>query len=594
MRRIAAVATVLVAALGIAAPHALAAKAPKDKDTRVQLLAFNDFHGHLEPNTPGTIQVGCCVPNTTNTAWTPNTVAAGGVEYFATHLKGLRTANTNTITVGAGDLIGASPLISGLFHDEPAIHSLNALGLDVSGVGNHEFDEGLQELYRMQFGGCTAADHCVVEPFPGAIFQYLAANVVRQGTDETILPAYEIRKVDNVKIAFIGLTLEATPTIVTPSGVAGLEFRPEVATTNALVEKLRNEQGVRTFVVLLHQGGFQNPPSPGPFTSPPNPAGYTDVNGCVNFGGAEIKAIAAGIDPRVKVIVSGHTHAPYICPNFDGTGKLLTSASSFGRVITDIDLVLDHQSKDVKSVEARNVIVRQDVAKDPALTAIVDRYRSASAPIANQVVGAITGDITRTGNTAGESALGDVIADAQLKATQGTDFGASVIAFMNPGGIRSDLIFGTSPGGEAPGQITYGELFTVQPFGNSLVVKTCSGAQIDALLEQQIYPTTRILQVSNGFTYSFNASAPAGSRVDPASIKLNGVTLDPGTGYRVTMNSFLASGGDGFTVFNQCTNALGGEIDLDALVRYFQQYADGVPPFEPVPPGPQNRITRVG
>ena len=594
MRRITALVALLAAAVAIAAPQALAAKGPKDNDTRVQLLAFNDFHGHLEPNTPGTIQVGCCVPNSTNTAWTPSTVPAGGVEYFATHLKGLRTANTNTITVGAGDLIGASPLISGLFHDEPAIHSLNALGLDVSGVGNHEFDEGLQELYRMQFGGCTAPDHCVVEPFPGAIFQYLAANVVKEGTDETILPAYEIRKIDNAKIAFIGLTLEATPTIVTPSGVAGLEFRPEVATTNALVEKLRNEQGVRAFVVLLHQGGFQNPPSPGPFTSPPNPAGYTDVNGCVSFGGTEIKAIAAGLDARVDVIVSGHTHAPYICPNFDGTGKLLTSASSFGRVITDIDLVIDHQTKDVKSVTARNVIVTQSVAKDPALTTIVDRYRNASAPIANQVVGAITADITRTANSAGESALGDVIADAQLKATQATDFGASVIAFMNPGGIRSDLVYATSPGGEAPGQITYGELFTVQPFGNSLVVKTCTGAQIDALLEQQIYPTTRILQVSNGFTYSFDASAPAGSRVDPASIKLNGTTLSPTTGYRVTMNSFLASGGDGFTVFNQCTNALGGEIDLDALVRYFQQYADGVPPFEPVPPGLQNRITRVG
>ena len=599
MRRIVAVVAVLAAALGVAAPQALAAKGPdakgpKDKDTRVQLLAFNDFHGHLEPTTPGTIQIGCCVPNATNTAWTPRTVPAGGVEYFATHLKGLRTANTNTITVGAGDLIGASPLISGLFHDEPAIHSLNALGLDVSGVGNHEFDEGLQELYRMQFGGCTAPDHCVVEPFPGAIFQYLAANVVREGTDETILPAYEIRKIGNAKIAFIGLTLEATPTIVTPSGVAGLTFLPEVATTNALVETLRNEQGVRSFVVLLHQGGFQNPPSPGPFTSPPNPDGYTDVNRCVNFGGSEIKAIAAGIDSRVKVIVSGHTHAPYICPNFDGTGKLLTSASSFGRVITDIDLLIDHQSKDITTAVARNVIVTQDVAKDPALTAIVDRYRTASAPIANQVVGAITADITRTGNSAGESALGDVIADAQLKATQPSDFGGSVIAFMNPGGIRSDLLFSASPGGEAPGQVTYGELFTVQPFGNSLVVKTCTGAQIDALLEQQIYPTTRILQVSNGFTYSFNASAPAGSRVDPASIKLNGTTLSPATGYRVTMNSFLASGGDGFTVFNECTNALGGEIDLDALVRYFQQYADGVPPFEPVPPGPQNRITRVG
>ncbi len=588
---VAALATAVVALQPAAAA---AAKGPKDNDTKVQLLAINDFHGHLEPNTPGTIQVACCVPNATNTAWTPRTVPAGGVEYLATHLKGLRTANTNTISVGAGDLIGASPLISGLFHDEPAIHALNALGLDVSGVGNHEFDEGLQELYRMQFGGCFADDHCVVEPFPGAFFQYLAANVFRAGTDETILPAYELRKVDNAKIAFIGLTLEATPTIVTPSGVAGLEFRPEVATTNALVQKLRAENGVRAFVVLLHQGGFQNPPPPGPLSGAPNPDAYTDVNRCVNFSGAEISAIAAGLDPQVDVIVSAHTHSPYICPNFAGTGKLLTSASSFGRVITDIDLVIDHQSKDVKSAVARNVIVTQDVAKDPAETAIVDRYRAASAPIANEVVGSITADITRTANTAGESALGDVIADAQLKATQLSDFGGSVIAFMNPGGIRGDLLFATSPGGEAPGQVTYGELFTVQPFGNSLVVKTCTGAQIDALLEQQIYPATRILQVSTGFSYSFDASKPAGQRVDGATIKLNGTTLDPGTGYRVTMNSFLASGGDGFTVFNQCTNALGGEIDLDALVRYFQQYSDGVPPAEPVPPGPQNRITRLG
>jgi 5'-nucleotidase len=595
--RVLALAALVTAVVALLPATAIAANGPKDNDTSVQLLAFNDFHGHLEPNTPGTIQTGCCVPNSTNTAWTPMTVPAGGVEYFATHLKDLRTANTNTITVGAGDLIGASPLISGLFHDEPTIHALNAIGVDVSGVGNHEFDEGIQELYRMQFGGCAGPDTCVVDKvFPGAFFQYLAANVFFAGTDETILPAYEIKKIDNAKIAFIGLTLEGTPSIVTPAGVAGLEFRPEIQTTNALVQKLRNENGVRAFVVLLHQGGFQNPPPPGPFTSPPNPNGYTDVNRCVNFSGSEITAILQGLDPQVDVVVSGHTHAPYICPNFMGTGKLLTSASSFGRVITDIDLVIDHESKDVKSVSARNVIVTQgnpatpevEVEKDPAMTSIVNRYKNASDPIANQIVGSITADITRAATTAGESALGDVIADAQLKATQPSDFGSSVIAFMNPGGIRSDLLFANSPGGEAAGQVTYGELFTVQPFGNSLVVKTCTGAQIKALLEQQIFPTTRILQVSSGFTYSFSASAPAGSRVDASSIKLNGVTLNPAMGYRVTMNSFLASGGDGFTVFNQCTNALGGEIDLDALVRYFQQFGG------PVPPGPQNRITRTG
>ena len=594
MRRTLAVLAALGLMLVLGTSQALAADGPndngpkkKDNDTQVQLLAFNDFHGHLDTDSPGTIQTGCCVANSANTAWTPMTVPAGGAEFFATHIRELRTENTNTITVGAGDLIGASPLISGLFHDEPTIDVMNAIGVDVSGVGNHEFDEGIGELLRMQNGGCAGPDTCKLEPFPGAFFQYLAANVFYQGTDQTILPPYEVRKIDNAKIAFIGLTLEGTPTIVTPAGVAGLEFRPEVQTTNALVRKLRDEQGVRAFVVLLHQGGFQNPPSPGPFTGAPNPNGYTDVNRCVNFSGSEISAIAAGLDPQVDVIVSGHTHAPYICPDFAGTGKLLTSASSFGRVITDIDLVIDHQTKDVKSATARNVIVRRDVPRDPAVKEIVDRYRTASAPIANQIVGSITADITRSAGTNGESALGDVIADAQLKATAPTDFGASVIAFMNPGGIRNDLLFANSPGGEAPGQVTYGELFNVQPFGNSLVVKTCTGAQIDALLEQQIFPTTRILQVSAGFTYTFDAAAPAGQRVDPSTIKLNGVTLGPTTGYRVTMNSFLATGGDGFTVFNQCTNALGGEIDLDALARYFTEFGGAVPP------GPKNRITRL-
>ena len=599
MRRIAALVAVLAAALGISVPEALAAQGPKDKDTHVQLLAINDFHGHLEPNTPGSIQVGCCNPvvnaSGVQTGWAAQTVPAGGAEYLATHIKSLRTANTNTVTVGAGDLIGASPLISGLFHDEPTIHALNAIGLDVAGVGNHEFDEGLQELLRMQSGGCTAPDHCMLEPFPGAIFQYLAANVTREATGETILPAYEIRKVDNAKIAFIGLTLEGTPAIVTPTGVAGLKFHPEVQTTNALVQKLRNEQGVRAFVVLLHQGGFQNPPPVPVYPAPANPDAYTDVDRCVNFGGEEITAIAQGLSPQVDIIVSAHTHAPYICPNFESTGKLLTSASSFGRLITDIDLVIDHQTKDVKTVTADNVIVTQDVPKDSAVTAIVDRYRNASAPIANQIVGSITGDIRSSRSPggftspSGEQEMGEVIADAQLEATAPTDFGGAVIALMNTGGVRGHLLHSQISGGELPGQVTYGELFTVQPFGNSLVVKTCTGAQIKGVLEQQFTATGAIriglLQPSNGFTYSYNSTLPTGSRV--SDLRLNGTPIDPAAQYRVTMNSFLAPGGDGFTVFGECTDPLGGEIDLDALVRYFQAHS-------PVSPPPLNRVTKLG
>src|SRR4051794_21064656 len=283
-----------------------AAATAKQSDTHVQLLAINDLHGHLAPNTPGTIQVGCCDPvrNSTTgvqTGWTQKTVPAGGIAYLATHIKSLRASNPNTITVAAGDLIGASPLVSALFHDEPTIEAVNSIGMDVTGVGNHEFDEGLPELQRMQYGdqlggdGCHPIDGCQDgTPFGGSVFQYLAANVFYQHTNTTVLPPYEVRKVDNAKVAFIGLTFEGTPTVVTPSAVAGLDFRPEVATVNALVDKLRNEQGVKAFVVLLHQGGFQNPPAP-PAVPGPTPVGneYTDVNGCVNFNGPEMTQIAS-------------------------------------------------------------------------------------------------------------------------------------------------------------------------------------------------------------------------------------------------------------------------------------------------------------
>jgi 5'-nucleotidase len=405
----------------------------------------------------------------------------------------------------------------------------------VTGVGNHEFDEGIQELLRMQFGGCHPVDGCQDgDPFAGAFFHYLAANVYFASSGENVLPPYEIKKIDNAKIAFLGLTLEGTPDIVTPTGVAGLEFRDEIETINAFAQKLRHEQGVRAFVVLIHEGGQQN----APFA-----AGFMDINRCDNFSGA-ISDIVKGLDPLIDVVVSAHTHQPYIC-TIDG--RLVTSASSFGRLVTDIDLVIDHQTKDVKSASAVNRIVTQTVAKDAALAALVQEYDAISAPIANRVVGRITASITRTATPNGESALGDVIADAQLKATTPTDFGGAVIAFMNPGGIRQDLVFGQISGGEAPGEVTYGELFTVQPFGNSLVVQTCTGAQIDTILEQQFNNPaagqTRFLQVSAGSTYTWDNAAPVGSKIDPSTIKLNGVTLSPTTGYRVTMNSFLAPGG---------------------------------------------------
>jgi 5'-nucleotidase len=568
MKRLVALCALVAFVLALA-PTAFGAAGDEEKDTLVQLLAINDFHGNLQPPTGsgGRIAIG---PG--------QTVDAGGVQYLATWIKSLRTTNPNTITVGAGDLIGASPLISGLFHDEPTIESMNAIGLDVTGVGNHEFDEGVAELLRMQFGnqlggnGCHPVDGCQDgTPFGGALFQYLAANVFYEHTENTILPPYKIRKVGNAKIAFIGLTLEGTPLIVTPAGVAGLEFRPEVPTINDLVAKLRAEQGVRAFVVLIHQGGFQN----GPF-----PLGYQDSDRCDNFSG-DIVPIVNGLSSQVDVVISAHTHQPYICHI---NGKLVTSASSFGRLITDIDLRIDQQTKDIVNATAHNVIVTRDVAKDAAETAIINKYDALSGPIANRVVGSQSADMTKTNNAAGESALGDVIADAQLASTSPTDFGGAVVAFMNPGGIRADLPCSQPCTAASPAPVTYNQLFTVQPFNNVMTVKTMTGDMIYRLLEQQFTGANGILQVSNGFEYSWSPTATP--HVVPDSVKIDGVLVDKDASYRVAMNNFLASGGDGFSVFNEGTDPLGGEIDLDALVNYFMHNS-------PVGPGPQNRITRV-
>jgi 5'-nucleotidase len=562
---------------------------------QVKLLAFNDFHGHLEPNTPGSIQVGCCTTNSAG-AIVALTVPAGGAEYFATHLKNLGSEDPGTYVVAAGDLIGGSPLLSGLFHDEPTIEFMNYVGLDTIGVGNHEFDEGRDELYRMQFGnrrnpgffgtppykparfdGCHPVDGCQDgTPFYGSTFQYLAANVVDENRRNPILPEYRIvRTPGGEKIAFIGETFRDTPLVVTPAGVAGLDFLDEADTVNALVPTLKR-QGVETMILLLHQGGFQNPP-------PPAQGGFVNRNACQNFTGPELLDINNRLSPEVDVIVSAHTHQPYIC-TFNG--RLVTSASSFGRLITQIDLTIDDATGEMVSATAQNHIVTQTVAKDPGATEILAHYKTFADPIANQVVGSITGSLLRTDEAPtpnGESTMGDVIADAQLEATAPSDFGGSVVAFMNPGGIRGPLRYTRTDG--LPQDVTYGNLFTVQPFSNTLVVKTCTGAQIEALLEQQ-YTVNRTLQISDSLRYSFSASAAVGNKIDPASIKINGATVVPGASYRVTMNSFLADGGDGFSVFRACTDQLGGEIDLDALVRYFQKHS-------PIAPTAANRITRL-
>jgi 5'-nucleotidase len=522
-------------------------KRHKPRAVDVQLLSINDFHGNLAP--PGTLTL----PGGVRTP-------AGGAEYLATHLDALRATNPNTLVVSAGDNIGASPLVSGLFHDEPTIEAFNAMGVDISSVGNHEFDEGSAELLRMQDGGCHPDGCYGGDGFDGADFDYLAANVVDDDTGRTLFRPYEVRRVGGVKVGFIGVVLEDTPSIVTPSGVEGLTFGDEADAINKYTAKLKRK-GVKAIVVLMHQGDTVD---------------LGQVNDCLNPVGP-LADIIGRSSKEVDLYLTGHTHQAYNCMI---GGKRATSASSFGRVLTDADLRVDRRTGQVVSVSADNKIVTQDVAKDPEQTAILKKYTDLSAPIANRLIGASTAPLTREQNAAGESVLGDIIADSQLAATAPDGQGNAVIALMNPGGIRTDL---------DAGDITYAEAFAVQPFGNSLVTMTLTGAQIDRVLEQQWDgqgTSPKVLQVSNGLTYTWHSGGPLGSRVDDASIKIGGVTVDPAASYRVTVNSFLADGGDGFTALRNGTDRLGGDIDLDALADYLGAH-------NPIAPTARDRITVV-
>ncbi len=438
---------------------------PPGQLVQLQLLAFNDYHGHLEAGTPGTIEGA----------------PAGGSEYLSAKLNELRAGNKYSLTVAAGDLIGGSPAFSGLFHDEPSVESLNAMGLDVSGVGNHEFDEGVTELLRMQNGGCHPVDGCYFPeaPYAGADFQWLAANVVNETTGETPLPPYWVKKFQSIKVGFIGMTLEATDTLVAAAGIQGWDFLDEAETANALVPVLQ-AQGVEAIIVLLHEGGSQTPP-PGA------------VDACVGISGP-IVAINDALDPAIDVLITGHTHLPYNCvlPDAAGNPRIVTSAYSYGRVVSEFDLVLDKRTDDVRrdlSVATNHAVFQADLTPDPAISAIIAKWQPLVDAAGSTPVGTITETIFRGGNPPGsdrgvESPAGNLVADAQLWATS-SNFAA--VAFMNPGGVRSDLTYPQSAG-EGDGVVTFGEAFTFQPFGNTLVTYPMTGAQIVSVLEEQCQP----------------------------------------------------------------------------------------------------------
>ena len=526
---------------------------PASGPLTVHLLGINDFHGNLEAPRNGLVR-----PDPADPAKTVQ-VPAGGAARLATLVSRLKARSPNTLMVGAGDLVGASPLLSSLFHDEPTVEALSQMGLSLTAVGNHEFDEGPAELRRLQNGGCHPVDGCKgPAPFKGAGYQYLSASTVDQATGKTVFPPYAIKIFEGIKVGFVGLSLESTPEMVVPDGTAGLTFGDEAETINTLVPVLRG-QGVEAIVVLIHEGGY--------------PISY---NGdCPGISGA-ITEIVPKLDKAVDLIVSGHTHRAYIC-RIDG--RLVTSAGLYGMMLSDITVTLDRATKDVTATAATNLIVTPDIPEDPAASALIKSYRKLALPLMTRVVGRITGTLTTALGPNGESQIGEIVADS-MRAMAAREVGAPIdIAFMNAPGLRGSLVF------RGDGSITYADIFAVQPFNNTLTVMTLAGRDIVAVLDQQfdgIGPGAP-LQVSEGFTYAVREGADGRGAVVPGSITVNGKPLDPNARYRIVTNNYLAEGGDFFTAFKAGTDVVVGGADSAALEDWFKAHS-------PIGPPPLNRI----
>ena len=543
---------------------------PERQNQSINILAFNDFHGNLEP--PKRF-IEAEDPTDTNKSVR---IPVGGVSYFADAINKLRAQYPNNAVVSAGDLISASPLTSSLFLDEPTIETMNEIKIDFNAVGNHEFDRGTDELRRLQNGGCqqyTTTKPCQInKDFAGAKFNFLAANVsLKADPKRTLFPAYKIKRYGNIPVAFIGLTLEATPTIVSAAGIKDVDFHDEAETVNSLIPELK-KQGVEAIVVVVHEGVA--------------PSTKFNAKTCAGLSGP-LTGILDRLDTAVDVVVSGHTHQSYICDYSTLNPQkpfLLTSAGQYGTAITNIKLELDGKTGDVIKKDAQQVPIQSEAYtsgtttvnltnlyekfnKTPSIEAILDKYRQAVTTISARIVGTATTVINRNAAESGETALGNLIADAQQAAAltasnQGSDF-----TLMNPGGVRADLQTNSN------NQITFGDVFAVQPFGNSIVTLSLTGQQIRELLEQQWSAANadrpRILQPSKELSYAYKKDATAVPRA--TQIMISGQALMDSKSYRVTVNSFIADGGDNFTVLTKGTNRVGGGQDIDALEKYINQ-----------------------
>lgn len=502
----------------------------------MHLFGINDLHGNLQPPDGSNGKVG--------------EYTAGGAAFLAAHLTQLKTAYPDSAIVSAGDNVGASPLISALFHDEPTIDFLNQIGTAASSVGNHEFDHGVQELRRLQQGGC-ALDGCSPgEPFTGAAFPYLAANVTDgNGQLPPSLKPWTMLDIAGHKIGVVGVVTPDTVHIVMPEGIRGYTFGDEPDAINKYVPEMK-AAGAETIVALIHDGGAQHPPKGTPL----------DYNGCAGID-PSVTDLAARTDSAVRVLFTAHSHQAYNC-TIDG--KVVTQGASYGRLITDVTLRFHDGTVDAKAV---NRVVTPDITADPAAARLVDFYAAQVKPRAERVIGTATGPLPNAQSPGGDSPMGDVIADSMLAAMAPQQ---AVAAFMNPGGVRAGL---------AAGPITYEQAYTAEPFGNQVVALQLTGQQVLSLLEQQWDNVSKpgVLSVA-GITYAYDGGAPKGHKVIGDSVRIGGQPLNPVALYRVATNNFLASGGDGFTVFTQGRDTLVGPIDLDALESYLKAQGSVQPP----------------
>lgn len=545
----------------------------------LQVLAINDFHGALEPPEGSS---GKVVHE--HEDGTTEEIDAGGVEYLATSLRKARKGNDRSVTVAAGDMVGASPMLSGIFHDEPTIEALNKLKMDVAGVGNHEFDEGAKELLRKQKGGCHEEDGCYNEDreFEGADFPFLAANVVDEKTKKPLLAPYTVQRMKGAKVGFIGVTLEGTADIVAPGGIKGLEFLDEAETINKYTAELKRK-GVNAVVALVHEGGY-----------PASPAYNHDCDAGDGLSGPVVD-IAKKTDAAVDALVTGHTHEAYVCtiPDPEGNDRLVTSAASNGRLFTELKMEYDRKTRDIvrTSVRGTNKVVDREQRKAKDLSRLVSSWDELAAPVANRPIGHISEDITQDRNLP-ETPLGDLVADSQLAYAK-TEDEATELALMNPGGIRTDLVHAAS-GEEGDGVVTYGEAFDVQPFSNTVDLTDLTGEQLLQVLREQVSgdneEAPKILQVSEGVTYTLDLTKSGEERVIADSIEINGEALDLERTYRVAVNSFLASGGDGFPTLAEGENPHVGGVDRDALEAYLtENSSEG----EPLAAPKADRITVI-